>query len=389
MPVLAYGDVFIPENEFIGYFDSEGVYTVGGNVKNQNSHAVVPTITVSVIDGNDIITKTITHVPIPAGKDIPFKVKLPEVTGDLPILQKTELKFIVIEKDAIPVEIIYDKTLITHDDGHVTGRIQNTGNQTIFNPKVFAIVHGHGKVLDIVQNIEYFDRIEPGQILEFSMFPDPSINEPVRYYSCFAPVDSTVTPVTTRKNDGLYDFRYDSGGWYYDAKFNQAGTVMVIQGTNSYPWPTYVNFEFPPITGDEKFHVLVNDKPIKFIQSIDEMGNWHVAFDVASQSQSVVTISGFPVGLPQETSKIPTWIKQNAAWWSTDQITDPEFLEGIEFLISKGIIVIDSQTTSKSAYGTIPSWIKTVSEWWSNDKVSDEDFLATIKYLVEKGIITI
>ena len=36
----------------------------------------------------------------------------------------------------------------------------------------------------------------------------------------------------------------------------------------------------------------MDDEPIEFIQSIDEMGFWHVAFDVEPTSQGVVKISG-------------------------------------------------------------------------------------------------
>ena len=47
------------------------------------------------------------------------------------------------------------KLLIKHDDGHITGRIQNTGDQTIYFPKIYAVVHGYENVLDITQNIEF------------------------------------------------------------------------------------------------------------------------------------------------------------------------------------------------------------------------------------------
>jgi len=40
-----------------------------------------------------------------------------------------------------------------------------------------------------------------------------------------------------------------------------------------------------------------------------------------------------------ETS-IPAWIKNNAGWWATDQIDDSAFLQGIQYLVSVGIIVV-------------------------------------------------
>ncbi|TAK15758.1 MAG: peptidase, partial [Nitrosarchaeum sp.] len=61
---FTFAEVFIPPQEYLGYFDYEGIYTVGGNVKNQNDYAVIPTILVSVIDGENTFTKTILHVPI-------------------------------------------------------------------------------------------------------------------------------------------------------------------------------------------------------------------------------------------------------------------------------------------------------------------------------------
>ena len=37
---------------------------------------------------------------------------------------------------------------------------------------------------------------------------------------------------------------------------------------------------------------------------------------------------------------IPAWIKNNAGWWATNQIDDSSFLQGIQYLVQKGIIVI-------------------------------------------------
>lgn len=87
---FAFAEVLIPPQEYLGYFDYEGVYTVGGNVKNQNDFAIIPTIFVTVIDGENTFTKVISHVTIPPKTDIPFKTKFPEVTGDTPILLKAD-----------------------------------------------------------------------------------------------------------------------------------------------------------------------------------------------------------------------------------------------------------------------------------------------------------
>jgi hypothetical protein len=388
--VFVYADVFIPDSEYIGYYDYEGIYTVVGNVKNQNDFALIPTITISVIDNETKITKTLNHVPIPSMVDIPFKLKFPEIHGKNPVVLKAELKYVKTEKSPIPIQIIYDKTLITYDDGHVTGRIKNVGNQTVYNPKIFAIVHGYERyILDVAQNIDHIEKIEPGEILNFTIYPDPSVSEPVRFYSCFAPVDTTVIPVTAKKNDGDFDFRYDSGAWYSAAKFDEEGTTLTIRGYNSYPLETYANFEFPPISGNEKFNVTINDKSVNFIQSIDEMGFWHVSFLVGPQSQGIVKITGFEKGLPPYISKIPQFVKTNASWWATDQISDSEFLEGIDFLFEKGIIFVGGKQFVTESEWQIPSWFKITANWWFEEKISDDEFLYSIENLIKREIIII
>ena len=43
----------------------------------------------------------------------------------------------------------------------------------------------------------------------------------------------------------------------------------------------------------------VDGKPVKFLQSRDEYGNWHVAFGIDGSSQNQILISGF--GKPENT----------------------------------------------------------------------------------------
>jgi len=48
-----------------------------------------------------------------------------------------------------------------------------------------------------------------------------------------------------------------------------------------------------------------------------------------------------PVPTQSEIS-IPTWIKNNAGWWSNGEIPDSAFVSGIQWLISNGIMNISS-----------------------------------------------
>lgn len=37
---------------------------------------------------------------------------------------------------------------------------------------------------------------------------------------------------------------------------------------------------------------------------------------------------------------IPNWIKNNARWWADGQISDGDFISGIQYLISNGIMKV-------------------------------------------------
>ena len=87
---------------------------------------------------------------------------------------------------------------------------------------------------------------------------------------------------------------------------------------------------------------------------------------------------------------IPDWIKVNASWWSSDQIPDSAFLQGIQFLIKEGIMVIPpTETSGSSGSQEVPAWIKNNASWWAEGQIDDNSFVSGIQYLVKVGIIKV
>ena len=101
-----------------------------------------------------------------------------------------------------------------------------------------------------------------------------------------------------------------------------------------------------------------------------------------------------PNSSAQEDTQIPDWIKSVAGWWANDEISENEFLNGIEYLINNNVISMGfvpcyaPQIQSYSTSG-IPSWIKNNADWWSENLISDIDFTNGIEYLIEHRIIKI
>ena len=87
---------------------------------------------------------------------------------------------------------------------------------------------------------------------------------------------------------------------------------------------------------------------------------------------------------------VPEWIKNNAGWWATDQIDDSSFLQGIQFLIKEGIMVIPPTETSESSGSEgVPDWIKNNAGWWATGQIDDITYISGIQYLVSIGIIEV
>ncbi len=102
----------------------------------------------------------------------------------------------------------------------------------------------------------------------------------------------------------------------------------------------------------------------------------------------LATVILIPNAFAQEQTDIPSWIKNNAEWWASDQIPDSAFLQGIEYLINEGIMVIPStETTQVSESEEVPSWIKNNAGWWAEGQIDDNTFVSGIQYLVKVGII--
>jgi len=94
-------------------------------------------------------------------------------------------------------------------------------------------------------------------------------------------------------------------------------------------------------------------------------------------------------------AQIPGWIKDVASWWANDQISENEFVTGIEYLINNNIILLHSIPCNEkieSQYGdtkSVPDWIKNNASWWSDNLIDDTDFINGLQYLIKHKIVKI
>jgi len=129
---------------------------------------------------------------------------------------------------------------------------------------------------------------------------------------------------------------------------------------------------------------LTSNGIYKSIISINENSLAGIYEIKLSHNNSHVGTISFVVSNPE----LPNWIKNNAKYWSSDLISNSEFIDVIVYLVEEGFIIVPGTTLSVSEQ-ELPNWIKNNAKWWTSNQISDEDFVKSIQYLLKKGIIRI
>ena len=304
-----YGEVYIPDHEFVGFYDEAGTYTVVAGIKNKEYFAIQPTVTISILDGDKRFQQTNKLAAIEPDKMLPLKLQFPEVSGQSPILEDPVITYEQTENLYVGGYVIYD-SLVIQDDGSITGKIRNGGEDVFEKFRIYALIKDKDDNILDISSSEIFHSMKPGEVFAFKMLASPNISEKVDYYSCFAFGDDAILPVNLDRNDENYTYRYTANAWFKDAKFSDDGNELEIYALKGYVLPVTGSFEFPTNSISEKYEVVLDgeklakgasakDPKIKFtetvdsLQSIDEMGNWHLYFEIPESFQGNVRISGF------------------------------------------------------------------------------------------------
>jgi len=115
---------------------------------------------------------------------------------------------------------------------------------------------------------------------------------------------------------------------------------------------------------------------------VDLNGDIWVADSGSNRIQKFASISDVKIG-------IPDWIHNNAKWWASDQITDDDFLTGIQFLVKDGILVVPFTEQSENSADEIPKWLKNNVGWWADGLITDSEFINGIQYMIKNGLIRV
>ena len=304
-PTFVSAEVYIPDNEYVGFYDHDGVYTVIGGIKNTEIYPVTPTITVTVHDGNDIFSNDYVFSSVMPQQMLPMKIKLPQITSDSPKLEPYAITYDLAGYEFQGGYVLYNDSLVLHSDGTMTGQIKNSSDETFYDFKIYALIKDENEMILDVASSQKFDAMYPDEILDFQMIPNPKIADSIHLYSCFAFGGDEIFPLNAERNDEKFTFRYDSGAWFTDGEFNPEGTDLNMYTFNSWHLDMNASLEFPQSSIHEDLEVYLDNEKVQSLVSLDEMGNWHVYFTVPNFYQGNTVITGFmysdgTVSIPEE-----------------------------------------------------------------------------------------
>jgi len=149
---------------------------------------------------------------------------------------------------------------------------------------------------------------------------------------------------------------------------------------------SFVTYEVLAIDNEDE---IVKPSCSPYSGSLFSIGDTKVVCSAFDSSGNPASQKSFLVTVNAPSLLIPNWIKEVAAFWCDDKIDDASFIEGIQYLIDNGIIIVQATTSGSSITQEIPSWVKNNACWWSQGLIADGDFASGLKYLIEVGVIKI
>ena len=160
---------------------------------------------------------------------------------------------------------------------------------------------------------------------------------------------------------------------------------------NEPSYKSWFDSQFPfydvvQVVGYQSTHVenfpALDKSPQYYIDRYNNEPSYKSWFDSQFPGKTIHTILGF-------STYIPDWIKDYARNWATGEISDKEFMIGLDFMIQNKIIIISDIDSTSFSTEDIPSWFRNTSNWWATGLISQQEFINSIKYLIQEDIILI
>jgi hypothetical protein len=263
-------------------------------------------------------------------------------------------------------------------------------------------------VLQINDPLDKYDfRNLPSQIAVFQDSYD-TLYKKIKTTTAGVLLDNKTAWVGLPSNHSYLEEIYVDGRFFFSTDWKEIPVASVSQENITIPDPAQIRFHVTDTTGNPIGKTLVknwiystetddtgftpwidmlptrtNKEPYVAVTLLNNSTFSSEPFFVTTGERKIIEII-----VPQTQLVIPSWIKNNAKWWSEGSIEDSDFVKGIQYLLQQKIILVPTVSSgTEQATQQIPSWIKNNAKWWSEGSIEDSDFVKGIQYLIQIGII--
>ena len=86
--------------------------------------------------------------------------------------------------------------------------------------------------------------------------------------------------------------------------------------------------------------------------------------------------------------QIPDWFKQTTEFWTTQNMTNEEYIQTLEFLLEEQIMYVPQTKLPKDNIDIImPIWINDIAKKWIDNKITNDEFSIGIQWMLENNLI--
>jgi len=148
--------------------------------------------------------------------------------------------------------------------------------------------------------------------------------------------------------------------------------------------PIQVSFN---VVATDSFNNLIPVECDKTLNTIFKTGKTTVRCMAVDSFGNEIRDS-FVITVGYEIVQIPDWFKHTAKFWTSQTMSDDEYIQTLDFLIDEQIIHVPHTKTPKDNVNSkIPVWIKTNAEKWTKGEISDDEFSIGIQWMLYQGMI--
>ncbi|MHA7647035.1 hypothetical protein [Nitrosopumilus sp. S4] len=172
----------------------------------------------------------------------------------------------------------------------------------------------------------------------------------------------------------------DKSPQYYIDRYNSESDYRIWFDSQ------FSDFTINDVVGYETTHIenfpALDKSPQYYIDRYNTESQYRSWFNSQFPDRTIYDVLGFH-------TYIPEWIKSYALNWATGQISDAEFMIGLDFMLDNSIITIPGLDYEKTSVDEIPSWFRNTAHWWASELISQQEFINSIKYLIQENIILV